>query len=62
MSTRPQSDIVRTKLRLRLQNPIVLVLQGFVLGAILSVTLHPFAEALPAPPPSTDEMQLSAQA
>ena len=62
MSTCSHSEIVRTKLRARLQNPVVLVLQGFVVGAILSVTLHPFAEALPAPPPSTDEMQLSAQA
>lgn len=62
MTTRPQNDAVGKKLCRRLQNPASLVIQGFVLGAILSVTFHPFAEPLPIPPPATDIMVLSAQA
>ena len=31
----------------RLQNPFALVAEGFLLGALLFFTLHPFAEAAP---------------
>ena len=31
----------------RLQNPFALVAEGFVLGAALFFTFHPFAEAAP---------------
>ena len=36
----------------RLQNPFALVAEGFLLGAILFFTLHPFAEAAPVAPSS----------
>ena len=38
------------KLGKRLENPLALVVQGFLAGSILILTLDPYAQ--PAPPPS----------
>ena len=42
--------VVRPPARLwkRLQNPFALVVEGFLIGALLFFTFHPFAEAAPA--------------
>lgn len=61
MSTHSKRKVGRS-LRTNLLKPAFLVLQGFAIGAALSVTFHPFAEPLPAAPESTDAMLLSAQA
>ena len=45
-----------------LQTPLALVLQGFAMGAVLFLTLDPFAATAPPPPPAGESILAGVEA